>query len=189
MPLAPEPAPSRMPQRAPAPEEVVGLLADRCRRRVIARLDAEGPASIGELVAALGLPAREVVESLERLAHAGVVVAAGDEYSFHDEVLQRSVREAAQERVGDLGDEHTRIFRRYFFRNRLVQIPSEPAALEAVLTLIAEDFQPGEEYSEREVNTTLYGWHGDWAALRRLLVDNAYLTRERGVYRRAAATA
>ncbi len=135
------------------------------------------------------MPAREVVDSLERLAHAGVVAVAGNDYTFDDDVLQRSVREAAQERVGDLSDEHNRIFRRYFFRNRLVQIPSEPWALEAVLRLIAEDFQPEEDYSEREVNTTLYGWHGDWAGLRRLLVDNGHLTRERGVYRRVPGTA
>jgi hypothetical protein len=79
----------------------------------------------------------------------------------------------------------TRIFRRYFFRNRLLQIPSEPWALDAVLDLVAEDLQPGVDYTEREVNTTLYGWHGDWAALRRLLVDTGRVTRDHGVYRRA----
>jgi hypothetical protein len=32
------------------------------------------------------------------------------------------------------------------------------------------------------VNTALYGWYGDWALLRRLLVDRGYLHREQGRY-------
>jgi hypothetical protein len=172
--------------RAPAPEELVGLLSDRARRRVVAALD-EAPAAIGEIVARVGgTSPKDVVEAVERLVHAGVVEEQGDgRLQLVDDVFQRSVREAAAERVGDLNDEQTRIFRRYFFRNRLLQIPSEPWALDAVLRLIAEDFQPGQEYGEREVNATLYGWHGDWAALRRLLVDHGHVTRQAGVYRRA----
>lgn len=171
--------------RAPAPEEVVGLLASPVRRRVVASLDAES-ATVGELARRLGgVPPKEVVEAVERLQHAGVVERDGDVLRLVDDVFQRSVREAAAERSGDLNDEQTRIFRRYFFRNRLLQIPSESWALEAVLDLVAEDFQPGVDYSEREVNSTLYGWHGDWAALRRLLVDTGRVTRRAGVYRRA----
>ena len=42
-------------------------------------------------------------------------------------------------------------------------------------------FEPGREYSEREVNELLLGWHtfGDWALLRRLLCDWRYMDRER----------
>ena len=171
--------------RAPAPEEVVGLLSSPVRRRVVAALDLEA-ATTSELVRRLdGLPAKEVVESVERLQHAGVVEREGDRLRLVDDVFQRSVREAAAERSGDLNDEQTRIFRRYFFRNRLLQIPSEPWALDAVLDLVAEDFQPGVAYTEREVNTTLYGWHGDWAALRRLLVDTGRVARAAGIYRRS----
>ena len=172
--------------RAPAPEEVVGLLASPVRRRIVAALD-RAPATIAELVAAVAEhPAKDVVEGTERLVHAGVVEQDDDGVlRLFDDVFQRSVREAAAERTGDLNDEQTRIFRRYFFRNRLLQIPSEPWALEAVLDVVAEDFQPGVEYGEREVNATLYGWHGDWAALRRLLVDTGRVTRAAGVYRRA----
>ena len=173
-----------MPPLAPAPEELIGLLADRTRRRIVALLD-EAPRPLAELVEKLSAPPREVVEDVTRLVHAGVVVESDDTFALTDDIFQRSVREAAAARVGELNDEHTRIFRRYFFRNRLLQIPSERWALDAVLALVAEDFQPGETYTEREVNTTLYGWHGDWAALRRLLVDNGHLRRDQGTYWRA----
>jgi hypothetical protein len=176
----------RLPDRAPSPEEIVGLLADPVRRKITGAL-IDGPATVDELIARSGGPARQVVEQLGRLEAADVVTSDAGRFALVDEVFARSVRDAAAERLGPLNDPHTQLARRYLFRNRLVQIPSEPWALKAVLDLVAEDFQPGEVYSEREVNTILYGWHGDWASLRRLLVDGGYLSRRHGQYRRTDA--
>lgn len=67
-------------------------------------------------------------------------------------------------------------------------MPSELRAIKVFLDLIAEDFQPGEIHDEREVNTTLYGWYGDCALLRRLLIDHHYLERDHGRYWRVART-
>lgn len=183
-----DPLPNRLPARAPAPEEIVGLLSDPLRRRIVAALDGSGP-SIEELVDRIdGAESRRVVEQLGRLEQAGIVEASAGRYRLVDDVFQRSVRDAASTRIGRLNDAHTQLARRYFFRNRLVQMPTEPWEVEVVLGLIAEDFQPDERYGEREVNSTLYGWFGDWALLRRLLVDHGYLARDHGVYwRREAA--
>ena len=45
---------------------------------------------------------------------------------------------------------------------------------------LAARFEPGREYSEREVNERLLEWHtfGDWALLRRRLCDWRYMVRE-----------
>ena len=45
---------------------------------------------------------------------------------------------------------------------------------------LATRFEPGREYSEREVNELLCEWHtfGDWALLRRVLCDWQYMMRE-----------
>jgi hypothetical protein len=176
---------ARLAHRAPAPEEIVGLLADPVRRRVVAALD--GASRSGEEVAAeIRADARTVFEHLTRLVAAEVVIARDDgRYALVDDVFARSVRDAASERIGALNDQHTQLARRYFYRNRLVQMPSEPWAVTVVLELIAEDFQPGEIYSEREVSTTLYAWYGDYALLRRMLVDQGYLMRDHGEYWRA----
>jgi hypothetical protein len=165
----------------PAPEEIVGLLAGPLRRKLVALLDGV-ERSAGEMVALTGSNARSVYEQLGRLQSAGIVRSADNRYVLIDDVFGRSVREAAAQRLGPLNDEHTQLARRYFYRNRLVQMPSEPWAVKVVLDLVAEDFQPGQTYSEREVNTALYGWYGDWALLRRLLVDRGYLHREQGRY-------
>ena len=164
----------------------MGLLADKTRRSIIAAL-VDGERRADELVAGSEGTAREVIEQLGRLEAAGVVARVDGVCTLVADVFERSVREAASERLGPLNDKDTQLARRYFFRNRLVRMPSEPWAVRAVLDLIAEDFQPGEIYSEREVNTVLYGWHGDWALLRRLLIDHGYLARRHGHYHRTDA--
>jgi len=57
----------------------------------------------------------------------------------------------------------------------------EAAHRDAVLAHLATKFEPGAEYSEREVNDVLLRWHTfrDWAMLRRELYDCGYLDRER----------
>jgi hypothetical protein len=174
--------------RAPAPEEIVGLLADPTRRRLVAVLVASAR-DRDQLLESAGVPPRAALEQLSRLERAGLVVEEGGRYRLVEDIFERSVRDAAVLRLGSGSDADTQLVRRYFFRNRLVQIPSEAWALEVVLDLIAQDFQPGDIYNEREVNTTLYGWHGDWATLRRLLVDGGYLARDHGRYwRKTSAT-
>jgi hypothetical protein len=73
-----------------------------------------------------------------------------------------------------------------FFRNgRLETIPASRERRQALLAHVAARFEPAREYREDEVNRILQGVHSDHAALRRYLVDEGLLRRERGVYRRA----
>ena len=63
---------------------------------------------------------------------------------------------------------------------RLVKLPSKrPMKLEA-LRYLAGKFQSDREYTEREVNELLQGWHtfGDPATLRRELYDGRFLDRD-----------
>jgi hypothetical protein len=54
-----------------------------------------------------------------------------------------------------------------------------------VLERLALDFEPGVRYPERDVNEVLRRYHEDYAALRRYLVDEGFLSRERGSYWRS----
>lgn len=67
-------------------------------------------------------------------------------------------------------------------------IPSKHSKLVLVLDHLAQSFEPGRTYTEREVNETLERFHPDYAALRRYLVDGGFLTREAGVYWRSGGT-
>ncbi|WP_049564215.1 DUF2087 domain-containing protein [Streptomyces sp. SBT349] len=74
-----------------------------------------------------------------------------------------------------------------FARGRLIAIPRRADRRAQLLAHLSETlFEPGRQYSEREVNDLLRTVHQDCAALRRHLVDDGWLarTRDGGGYRR-----
>ncbi|WP_137293386.1 DUF2087 domain-containing protein [Nocardioides dongxiaopingii] len=86
-------------------------------------------------------------------------------------------------------DDAERIGRRFFDGDgRLAVIPRRRAKLLVVLDRLAQEFDLGRTYAEKEVVAVLTRFHDDHAALRRYLVDEAFLTREDGVYWRSGGT-
>ena len=77
---------------------------------------------------------------------------------------------------------------RFIKDGRLVIMPTKRAKLLLVLDRIAQDFEPGRSYPEAAVNEILARYNDDYAALRRYLVDEAFMTREGGVYWRTGGT-
>ena len=71
---------------------------------------------------------------------------------------------------------------------RLTTIPTKHSKLLVVLDHLAQTFEPGRTYPEAEVNDVLQRFHPDYAALRRYLVENGFLTREDNVYWRSGGT-
>jgi hypothetical protein len=71
---------------------------------------------------------------------------------------------------------------------RLRTIPSKHSKLLVVLDHLSQSFEPGRSYPEAEVNEILGRFHPDYAALRRYLVENDFMTREDGVYWRSGGT-
>ena len=87
----------------------------------------------------------------------------------------------------DLRDD--RVLRNFLAADgRLHTIPSKHSKLLVVLDHIAQSFEPGQSYPEQEVNAIIERFHPDYAALRRYLVDNQFLTREDNVYWRSGGT-
>ncbi len=78
---------------------------------------------------------------------------------------------------------------RFIQDGRLVIMPSKRSKLRSVLDHIAQDFEPGRTYPEAQVNEVLGGYHDDYAALRRYLVDEGFMMREGGVYWRIGGRA
>ena len=71
---------------------------------------------------------------------------------------------------------------------RLHTFPAKRAKRLVVLDHVAQSFEPGRTYPEAEVNEVLLRFHDDYAALRRYLVDEQFLTREENVYWRSGGT-
>ena len=65
-------------------------------------------------------------------------------------------------------------------QGRLTAWPARQKVQRMAATWLAQRFEPGREYSEREVNELLSDGHtfADWALLRRMLYDWSYIDRE-----------
>ena len=89
-------------------------------------------------------------------------------------------------------DERERLWREKVLRSffdedgRLRTIPAQRKKRLIVLEKLAEAFEPGHTYTEREVNLIIADVHDDFATLRRDLVDERFMTRENGQYQRMA---
>jgi len=64
---------------------------------------------------------------------------------------------------------------------KIKQLPQKQKARYALLLYLAEKFEPDRDYIEQEVNALCEGWHTfrDYFLLRRELIDNGLLCRER----------
>lgn len=80
-----------------------------------------------------------------------------------------------------LGEEWRKEIKKRFFTpdGRLKSMPSKFAVKYIVLLEIAASFETKAEYSETDVNSVLMGFHDDYVALRRYLIDFGFLIRRK----------
>jgi hypothetical protein len=83
------------------------------------------------------------------------------------------------------GDPRLRVYLR---DGRIETIPAKRSRRLLLLDQIAQAFEPGARYPERDVSLFLGGLHPDYASLRRYLVDEEFLTRAGGEYWRTGGT-
>lgn len=71
---------------------------------------------------------------------------------------------------------------------RIHALPARQARRRLLLDAIAQAFEPGIRYPEHQVSQFLAALHSDFAALRRHLVDEDFLSRSGGEYWRTGGT-
>ena len=173
--------------------EIVRLLAQPDRLRVCAAL-ALGASTRPELAERTGLSGRQLDKALARLVAAGLVARAGTNLALvadHFEEASRAVsavEEAEAPVADDLPKEAAKVMRTFVRSGRLSSIPAARSKRLVVLDWLAQRFEPGRRYPEREVNAILREVHLDVAALRRYLVDEGFLDRLGGEYWRVGGT-
>jgi hypothetical protein len=171
---------------------IVGLLADDERRRVVAAL-VLGATTVDEVRKATGLGARAAASALARLVE-GELVVRGDDgvHVVLGEAFRRAAIAAsdrpAPDPTGDAPEDAARVLRAFFRGGRLVSVPMQHAKKLVVLDRLAQEFDVGVRYSERQVNALLRRFHDDTATLRRSLVDEGFLDRDAGQYWRTGGT-
>jgi hypothetical protein len=172
------------------------LLADETRLRLLGVL-ASRERSVGELAEIVGLREPTVSHHLGRLAGAGLVSVRAEGtariYRLERDALSRIGRDLfTPERVRGYADEGADAYERkvlgtFLDGERLSKIPDTRKKRDVILRWLAERFEPGRDYPEREVNEIIGRHHPDFATLRRELIGAGLMTREAGVYRRADA--
>lgn len=173
--------------------DLLRLLAEPDRLRVCAAL-VLGAANRQEVVEATGLTERHVDKALARLLAGGLVVRAEGGLRLVTEHLEQATRSSSHPRppgdepAADLSPDAARVFRSFVRNGRLTSIPASRSKRLVLLDWLAQRFDPGRRYPEREVNRILGAVHPDVAALRRYLVDEGLLARDAGEYWRVGGT-
>lgn len=167
--------------------DLVGLLADGDRLRVFAAV-VLGHDSVADIREVTGLDARAVGTALARLTASGLLLE--DTHGYH--VDEHEIRTTARDRAAaeEVDDEHegesrerAKVLRSFIKDGRLTSIPASSAKRRVILDVLAQDFEPGTRYSEKQVNLVLGKRFADTASLRRYLVDEGFLEREGGAGR------
>ena len=188
------------------------VLADKSRFRLLALLS-EREYTVKELAEILELKEPTISWHLTMLRNNDIVDMRQEGTSHYYHLKQEGVHtllkdlktKAASEEAQDTEDAYERHILTTFFQpagtrefklpdrtveivqHRLKEIPTQRKKQVVVLRRLAQEFEPGRRYTEKEVNEILKGFHPDFATLRRYLVDNKLMARENSIYWRSEA--
>jgi biotin operon repressor len=159
--------------------------AERLKIAGVLSVEALSPTQIAER---LGMKPAEVQHHLEQLSAAGLTHKEGDLYRLDSQALEKLThqvlaqsRPPAPEYEGD--EFQVKTLRAYISPDgTLKAIPTQHKKLMVILNHLVKNFEPGTKYPENQVNQILRRFHEDTAALRRYMVDNQLLSREKGIY-------
>lgn len=169
------------------PETICGLLAEPSRLRVFSAITLGAKTTI-EVAERAEVSVADVGKALRRLRDGRLVSGDNDELTAHPERFKEAMRQAAAEKPAEIlhSDPQRNALLTSVFRDGRIRImPEAPAKVRIVLEYLSENFEPGVEYSEPQVNRVLKRFHDDHASLRRYLIDTQLMTRSDGRYRRA----
>lgn len=169
-------------------------LADRSRLQILKSLLIEDM-YVERLAGRLDLTPSTVSFHLKKLAEAGAVTSYKTQYY----TMYRLCREVFEGRLMDIlqveSDEANLQAQRdaayrqgvidaFFHYGKLKSIPAQRKKERIVLEVIAEAFEPGRVYTEREVNVILADFHDDFCTLRRDMIAEGLMERDKTGYRR-----
>ena len=172
--------------------EFFKVLADEKPLQIVGLL-ARQDYSVKEQAAILNLSPATTSHHLRRLLKAELVKARAEQH-YHiysldlitlrnrsQEILSRDALWETAEEL-DLDAYDRKVLRDFMVDGRLRSIPRQWKKRQVIHRYLADQFEAGRRYPEREVNEIISRTHDDFATLRRELVDTRLLAREREVY-------
>lgn len=166
------------------------LLADETRLGILNLLLKED-SYVEKIACTLSLTPATICYHLKKLEAAGVVKCARTQfymiYSLNRDIfdLPLSALIQADSTAEDPDEKYRREVLSHFFKyGKLTQLPTQRKKREIVLAKIAESFEPGRRYDEKEVNEIIHRFHEDHCTVRREMIACGLMTREKEIYRR-----
>lgn len=171
--------------------EFFKALADANRLKIIGLL-AQSPSTVEQIASALNLHSSTVSHHLARLSKAGLVSARPDSYysvyeletkqleAMAQRMLARETLPAITEEV-DMVAYDRKVLNTYLTSDGKVRaFPSQQKKLEVIMRHVVQAFEPGQHYTEKQVNEILARFNEDTAQLRRSLIDFGLMQRQSG---------
>lgn len=171
-------------------------LADKSRLQILRSL-AQEDMYVELLAERLNLSASTVSFHLKKLAEIGAVTSCKSQYYtmyslrreiFNQTILSIVVQEPDE---AELQTQRELIWKKkvldsFFDKDdKLKTIPAQRKKRLIILERLAQAFEPGKTYTEREVNIIIADFHDDFCTLRRELVDEGLMQRTDGIYQRS----
>lgn len=167
-------------------------LADKSRLQIIKSLMQEDM-YVERLAERLGLTAPTISFHLKKLEDAGAVVSYKEQYytmySLKKDVFMTNIMDILKEESAEakLQQEREEAYRKkvinaFFEYGRLKSIPAQRKKERIVLEEIARNFEKGRRYMEREVNLIIADYHDDFCTIRRDMISEGILERDKEAY-------
>lgn len=170
------------------------ILGDKSRLKIVNSLIKE-PMYVELISERLGLNPSTVSFHLKKLEHIGLVRSEKEQYyvmyyldkeklnfNLLSEILQIAGKDDTEEEREEIYKK--KIIDNFFVDGKLKQIPKQRKKRNVVLEKIAQDFEIGKEYKEKEVNLIIANYHDDFCFLRREFIMEKLFERDSGIYKR-----
>ncbi|OGN96996.1 MAG: hypothetical protein A2Z71_07460 [Chloroflexi bacterium RBG_13_50_21] len=165
-------------------------LADAERLKIAGLISADA-LSQAQIAERLEMNPADVKHQLEQLIAAGLAHKEGSLYRLNSQAFEKLTRQVLAQShppapVFDGDEFEVKTLRAYIAPDgTLKTIPTQHKKLIVILHHLVKNFEPGVKYPESQVNQILRHFNEDTAALRRYLVDNKLMLREKGMYWRS----
>ncbi|MBO4879393.1 MAG: metalloregulator ArsR/SmtB family transcription factor [Clostridia bacterium] len=167
-------------------------LSDASRLRIVQALRS-GEMYTELLAERLELTPSTVSFHMKKLEDAGLVAARKEQYytvySLNREVLEKTVFEVASSEPEQVDEQQKReeeyrrkVIKAFFEYGRLISIPVQRKKKLICYEQIAENFEFGRVYEEKEVNEIISPIHEDYCTIRRDMIGEGILSRDGGKY-------
>lgn len=172
--------------------EIMKSLADSSRLQALNAL-MEKPQYVEELAARLNLAVSTVSFHLKKLESVGLVNKSKEQYytvySINNDLFSLTLKELTSfnniqkymqdERIKQYRD---KVLKTFLKKGRLIALPVQHKKKLIILDEFSGKFTSGKKYDEKEVDSIIKDIYDDHCTIRRLLIEEGYMIREKQKY-------